>query len=137
MKVAIIGAPSSGKTTLANRLAKELGLPVVHSDDYRNSAWDQQPLDTLRACGATASWLAEGVTVARCLAPKYGLNPDVVVYVWGGVDTGSKASLAKIQRDRAEKWPGRMIGYDHHLVLPDGDTKGVMWSNWLKLLQNA
>src|SRR4051812_7759766 len=34
------GAPASGKTTLARRLAAELGLPVLHRDLIRNAIAD-------------------------------------------------------------------------------------------------
>ena len=38
--VLVAGAPASGKTTLARRLAAELGLPVLHRDLIRNAIAD-------------------------------------------------------------------------------------------------
>jgi adenylate kinase family enzyme len=69
MRIAIIGAPRAGKTTLALKLAAELGVPVRHSDDligefdwsaaseHIATVWLPKP----------GPWIIEGVAVVRAL----------------------------------------------------------------------
>ena len=42
VRIAIIGSPRAGKTTLALRMAEQLGLPVTHSDDFIRMGWSAQ-----------------------------------------------------------------------------------------------
>lgn len=68
MRGVIIGIPASGKTTLANRLAEESGIPLFHTDDLLPCEWDVAPEGVIAwMCEKPAPWLIEGVTVARAL----------------------------------------------------------------------
>ncbi len=75
MKVAITGAPRSGKTTLANRIVGESHTPqtVSHTDDFKHLSWSDQSLATATAL----NWneVIEGTTVARGLRKWLKANP--------------------------------------------------------------
>jgi adenylate kinase family enzyme len=69
MKIAIIGAPRAGKTTLALKLAAEFGVPVRHSDDLIgefdwSAASEHIATVWLPEHGP---WIIEGVAVVRAL----------------------------------------------------------------------
>jgi hypothetical protein len=73
-RVAIVGAPETGKTTLANHL----GVPVTyHTDDTMNQPWGDQPALYIDACRGVSRFVIEGVQVARCL--RKGLEVDAVI----------------------------------------------------------
>jgi len=77
MKIAIIGAPRAGKTTLAAKLAAELGVQVRHSDDLIGT------LDWSAASEHIATvwlpepgpWIIEGVAVVRALRKWLDAHP--------------------------------------------------------------
>ena len=66
MSIAIAGIPRSGKTTMAEELADDLGFEVLHSDALAGLGWSE-------ASGKAAEWLdqpdaiVEGVAVIRAL----------------------------------------------------------------------
>lgn len=64
----IIGAPKTGKTTLAKQMGQELRLPIVHSDDYIELGWkDAKEALLKRVLRTVEPTIFEGVTVARLL----------------------------------------------------------------------
>jgi len=77
MKIAIIGAPRACKTTLALKLAAELGVQVRHSDDLIGT------LDWSAASEHIATvwlpepgpWIIEGVAVVRALRKWLDAHP--------------------------------------------------------------
>lgn len=79
-QLALIGLPGVGKTTLANELGKHLGLPVLHTDDFKELPWAEQADAAMAA--APVRGIIEGVTVARMF--RRGFHPDCVVHVTGG-----------------------------------------------------
>lgn len=63
MRIAIIGNGGSGKTYLANRLSKELNIPVTHLDDlYYDAQWNVRSdfADVQREIVEQREWIIEG-----------------------------------------------------------------------------
>jgi hypothetical protein len=65
-RFAIVGSPRAGKTTLARRLGRELGLPVTHSDSLIALGWTQASSE-LAALIEADDGIFEGVAVVRAL----------------------------------------------------------------------
>lgn len=68
-RIAIVGAPRAGKTTIARELGAALGLPVHHSDDLIDLGWSEAS-DALAhqiASAANDNAIFEGVAVVRAL----------------------------------------------------------------------
>jgi adenylate kinase family enzyme len=67
VRIAIVGVPRAGKTTLANLLSQVTGYPILHTDDLMDLGWSQVS-DEVRARLATEPHLiVEGVAVVRGL----------------------------------------------------------------------
>jgi len=109
MKIAIVGRPKVGKTTLAKKLAKELGLIIHHTDDsikdvpFANSAhyW----IDKLKGLD---SYIVEGVQVARMLrsgAKDGSWKPDKLFIVDATHETAKKhRGLASLCNNAVSEW---------------------------------
>jgi hypothetical protein len=67
MRIAIIGSPRSGKTTLADRLHTLFGFPVFHSDDFVDLGWSEASGEVARLLEANERCICEGVAVVRAL----------------------------------------------------------------------
>ncbi len=74
-RIAIVGVPGSGKSTLAATLARQHGLPVMHTDDLRGDSWSLQGTRTAGLLNQPGDWIIEGVTVARGLRKWLKANP--------------------------------------------------------------
>lgn len=64
-KVAVIGSPGAGKSTLSRHLGARLGLPVIHLDGaYWHPGWVETPRDeweqTVRALTLGETWIIDG-----------------------------------------------------------------------------
>jgi hypothetical protein len=64
-RVAVVGSPGSGKSTLSRRLADELNLPLVALDDvYWSAGWTRPDADDWRrrvsALAAHPQWVLDG-----------------------------------------------------------------------------
>ncbi len=108
MRIAIIGVPRSGKTTLATRLAERLGYPLVHSDDQIGVGWGNQKAFTLEAIAMHGeNVIAEGVTVARILNQ---WKPDWVIRCWrDGLASPRHAAIASRIKRATEEWEGPLL----------------------------
>ena len=77
MRIAIAGVPRSGKTTLALRLAQELGYPVQHGDDLQHMEWSAASAELARRMLHSAGpWIVEGVSVSRALRKALEFTDD-------------------------------------------------------------
>src|SRR3954453_4555172 len=65
-RIAVVGPPGSGKSTVAVRLGDALGLPVVHLDRlYWSADWTEAPADVFRERHTQAidadRWVIDGL----------------------------------------------------------------------------
>jgi adenylate kinase family enzyme len=65
-RIALVGCPGAGKTTLARKLGRALELPVIHLDShYWRSGWERirQPEweKKIEALTREPNWIAEGI----------------------------------------------------------------------------
>jgi SPP1 gp7 family putative phage head morphogenesis protein len=66
-RIAIVGAPRAGKTTLALELGKQLGMSVQSSDDLIPLGWSEASSELADRIAAADSGIFEGVAVIRAL----------------------------------------------------------------------
>lgn len=108
--ILIAGGPRTGKTSLANRLGQEMGLPVRHTDDLIGRFdWSGVSEEVARWMDAEGPWIIEGVAVPRalrkwlfvnqeCLGPGTGAKPADRIY-WLDQPlvalSGGQSSMAK------------------------------------------
>lgn len=74
-RIAIIGWPGTGKTTLAQKLSEELGIPYRSTDDVINLGWGADSLEVASWLDES-SWIIEGVALPRALRKWRELHPD-------------------------------------------------------------
>lgn len=106
MRIGIIGAPGSGKTTLcAGVRALAPRLSVVHTDDYINEYSFSECAPALVArFGNQPDTIIEGVQCARML--KYGYTPDLVAYLSKPSVNPRHRSLSTLQVKAWQQWEG-------------------------------
>ena len=80
-KVFVCGPPRSGKTTFSRRLGAELGVPVIHTDDYIGSTSFKDAPDAVIK-SLPYSYVVEGVQAARIVRKliESGLDAKSKVY---------------------------------------------------------
>jgi broad-specificity NMP kinase len=67
MRIAIIGSPRAGKTTLANRFGDIFNYPVFHSDDLMHLEWSVASNAVATQIEHYEFGIWEGVAVVRAL----------------------------------------------------------------------
>lgn len=91
-RVAIVGGPNSGKTTLS-RLVRD--RPVVHTDGFRHYSWAAVPEEVIKFVNQhanTKGFVLEGVQAARVL--RKGLKVDAVVVLVEPLEENTKGQTA-------------------------------------------
>lgn len=83
-KIFIIGSPGAGKTTLAKRLSKKLGLPHYDLDEIRfprpnQKRSDKEALPFVDKLVQKPSWIIEGVYIAWL--EKYLNEADQIIFL--------------------------------------------------------
>lgn len=103
-KIAIVGRPGVGKTTLATKLSDDLGIPLIHTDNYKDKAnFIDVPLLVLADLQTMSRYIVEGVQAARVL--KRGLNPDSVVVLDSDEEIEEKhRSIASMSSNAIQEW---------------------------------
>lgn len=74
-RVVIIGAPASGKTTLAKTL--EQHFEVIHTDDYSGFGYDKTLYSLMEDLDREDGWIVEGVLGYRLLRKLRQIGQDV------------------------------------------------------------
>lgn len=64
-RILVIGSPGAGKSTLANRLAGQLNLPLIHLDkEYFGPGWSMPPKaewrERVKALAGRPAWVMDG-----------------------------------------------------------------------------
>lgn len=83
VRIMIAGVPGTGKTTLANKMADLLCLPVVHTDDYLGQGHASAPGLIYRSVKDLGyNCIIEGTQVARMLrnTKDYFIEPSILIY---------------------------------------------------------
>jgi dephospho-CoA kinase len=76
-RIAIAGIPSSGKTTMARLLSRELDLVVRHTDDLlATHDWSAASQAVSLWFDAPGDWIIEGCVVTRALRKWHYAHPD-------------------------------------------------------------
>lgn len=100
-RIAIAGGPRTGKTTLANRIDDR---ERIHTDQFRELAWEDQPQAVLDRCAPFERFVVEGVQVARAL--RKGLAVDLVIWLRTALveTTPRQQGMAKGVRTVLDTW---------------------------------
>jgi hypothetical protein len=106
-QLAIVGLPGSGKTTLALKLGRALGLPTVHTDLFADKPWDVQPGAAMDLTHEAPQLIIEGYTVCRMF--KRGYEPDCVLYVLGCDEKRTPKGLRTQLERGLDLYAGRVI----------------------------
>lgn len=120
-RIAIIGAPRAGKTTLALELGALTGLPVHSSDDLIALGWSEASsaaADLIEA-GAATGGIFEGVAVIRALRKLLRRRPDKPV---------DAVMIMHLPRTRLTSGQAAMAAGVRsivHEVLPEMQARGV------------
>ena len=75
MRIAIIGAPRAGKTTLARELARASDIRILHADDLIALGWSEASDEVAHVLAAISDIIVEGVAVVRGLRKALALVP--------------------------------------------------------------
>jgi len=67
VRIAIIGPPRAGKTTLGDQLARTMDCAILHTDDLMPLGWSAASAECARVLHATSDIIVEGVAVVRAL----------------------------------------------------------------------
>lgn len=74
-RVVIVGAPRSGKTTIAKVLSERHLIPALHTDDVIRSKWSRQSEIVSEWFDKDGPWIIEGMSVPRALRKWIAAHP--------------------------------------------------------------
>jgi adenylate kinase family enzyme len=116
-RVAVIGSPGAGKSSLAARLAAVTSLPLVNLDrEFWQPGWVESPKDAwdarVVALANAENWIIDG-NYARTLATRLGradlvifLDPPVALCLWRAINRVVKGR-GRVREDMAAGCPER------------------------------
>lgn len=117
-RIAIIGSPGAGKSTLARALAARTGLPLVHLDQLHwRAGWTAPPEPEwqarVRAAAEGERWIIDG-NYGTTLAPRLAraelvlwLDPPTALCLWR-VATRIAGQWGRVRADMAPGCPERL-----------------------------
>jgi hypothetical protein len=77
MRVLITGGPRTGKTTLSESTARELGITAHHTDDLIGKLdWSAASAHVAEWMKTPGPWIIEGVAIPRALRKWLAAHPD-------------------------------------------------------------
>lgn len=108
-KIAIAGRPGVGKTTLAKKLAEQMGLRLYHTDDLIGVVPFKDANDAMiKQLSDKESFIVEGVQVARMLRKGHRdqtFKPDKLIIVDSDQPVENRhKGLASLNHDPIEQW---------------------------------
>lgn len=110
LPIVLVGAPKTGKTTLAKRLAHLLELPVIHSDEFLGMPHRTIPHALAKALRRAPRSILEGTHAIRCLSR--GLfTPGLVVWCRGPSENAYPTLAWVVERcwNYQQKHPGLVV----------------------------
>jgi len=123
-RICIIGCSSSGKSTLANKLSKQLNIPTTHLDllaHYQATDWQRKPehefITAHELVLQNDQWIIEG-NYSICMSPRFANATSVI---WLDYHVGI-AAINYIKRclglytERIGKLPGSSKEFDFRLL---------------------
>jgi len=116
-RIAVVGGPRTGKTTLVMTTVEVDDRPVFHTDDLIGLVeWADQPAVIIERCAPLDRYVVEGIQVARAL--RKGLEPDVVVVTtWPMVErTSGQKRLARAVDTWFHDWLAQRPDHGRALV---------------------
>ena len=75
-RIAIVGGPRTGKSTLAAKLSRDTGLPLIASDDYKDLDWSEASQHVADLLTKNEPAIVEGVAVPRALRKMLAARPE-------------------------------------------------------------
>ncbi len=75
-RIAIVGGPRTGKTTLAAKLSRDTGLPLIATDDYKDMGWSEASAHVAGLIAKNEPAIIEGVAVSRALRKALDARPE-------------------------------------------------------------
>jgi dephospho-CoA kinase len=75
-RIAVVGGPRTGKTTLAGKLARDTGLPLIASDDFKDLGWSEASQHVADLLAKNEPAIVEGVAVPRAIRKALAANPE-------------------------------------------------------------
>jgi len=76
MRIVIAGGPRTGKTTLAEALSFETGVPIYHTDDLIDLGWSEASEEASKWFDLKGDWIIEGVAAPRALRKWLERTPE-------------------------------------------------------------
>lgn len=134
-RVRVVGTSGSGKTTFADRLAAQLGVPHLELDEvFWDANWTKRDPDEARAlirafvASADGGWVTDG----NWTVGTTGLLADADAFVW--LDYPRRTVMARVVRRtlrrgllRTELWHGNREDL-RNVLRTDPDQNVVLWS---------
>jgi adenylate kinase family enzyme len=136
-RIAVVGSPGSGKSTVAEALSVGLGIPHLELDSvFRQRGWQALPADefrgVVRAFTDRPAWVVDGNYTRQSISDLVWPRADTVVWLdlprWETMRRVGRRTLRRISRGE-ELWNGnreRWVG----VVDPRPEHNILLWT-WI------